>query len=86
MVMRSTSNVFGQLRGFVNDARTEFYSHLPSKVGDHLIGAKKELLAAIREIIDTESETIDSQWDAAKERKAGRRASQASNPDTGSDS
>ena len=75
MVMKSSSNILGQLRGFANDARAELFSFIPTSVGDHLAIAKKEVLTAVREVIDEEIRWTDKRWDAAKERKEARKAS-----------
>lgn len=75
MVMKSSSSFLGQLRGFVNDARAELFSFVPTSVGDHLTVAKKEVLAAVREVIDEEIRWTDKRWNMAKERKEARKAS-----------
>ena len=78
MAMKSTSDVLAQVRGVVDDARDELLSMVPTAVGDHLAAVKKELLAAVREVVDEETRRTDSRWESAKARKGSRK----SGPDT----
>ena len=78
MTLKSPSSFLGQLRGLANDIHAEMVSYVPTAVGDHLTAAKREVLAAAREVINEEIRWTDKRWEAAKERKAARKASRPS--------
>jgi len=62
------------IRSWLNDVHAEVLSYVPTEVGNHLTAAKKELLAAARAVIDEEIRWSDKRWDAAKAKKAARKA------------
>jgi len=65
---------YSHLASWLNDVRAEVLSHVPREVGDHLSAAKKELLAVARSVVDEEIRSTDKRWEAAKAKKAERKA------------
>jgi len=65
------------MASWLNDVRAEVLSYVPTQMGDHLTAAKKELLAAARVVIDEEIRWSDKRWEAAKAKKAERKARDA---------
>lgn len=86
MTLKSPSSFLGQLRGLANDIHAEVLSYVPTAVGDHLTAAKREVLAAAREVINEEMRWTDKRWEAAKERKASRKTSRPSESAAATDS
>lgn len=60
------------LRRFVNDLIDEGMAFLPTAVAAHLTTSKKELLLAIRALVDEELKWSDVHLDRARELKAKR--------------
>ncbi len=60
------------LRRFVNDLIDEGMASLPTSVAEHLTNSKKELLLAIRALVDEELKWSDIHLARARELKAKR--------------
>lgn len=86
MVTKSGFSMLTQLREHANETRAELLSLVPTSVGNHLATAKKEFLTAVREVIDEEIKWTDRRWDAAKERKAAKKAARGATSSDGSSS
>ena len=65
------------LRGLVNDVIDEGMASLPTAVAQHLTNSKKELLLAIRALLDEELKWSDVHLARAKELKAKRSQARA---------
>ena len=68
---------------WLNDVRAEMLSCVPTEVGNHLAAARKELLAAARSVIDEEIRWTDRRWEAARTKKAERKARVSEEPAEG---
>lgn len=62
----------GMLRKAVNDLIDESLASLPTAVAQHLTNSKKELLLAVRALLDEELKWSDIHLARAKELKAKR--------------
>ncbi len=60
------------LRRLVNEAIDESLAFLPSAVAEHLTNSKKELLLAVRALVDEELKWSDIHLARARELKAKR--------------
>jgi hypothetical protein len=65
------------LRGLVNDVIDQGMALLPTAVAQHLTNSKKELLLAIRALLDEELKWSDIHLARAKELKAKRSQARA---------
>jgi hypothetical protein len=65
------------LRGLVNDVIDQSMASLPTAVAQHLTNSKKELLLAIRALLDEELKWSDIHLARAKELKAKRSQARA---------
>lgn len=65
------------LRRFVNDLIDEGMASLPTSVAEHLTNSKKELLLAIRALVDEELKWSDIHLARARELKAKRHQARA---------
>jgi hypothetical protein len=67
-----TSPKLDDLRAFANEAHARILSFVPTKIGDHLTAAKKEILSAVKVAIDEEMKWTDRRWENAKDMKDKR--------------
>ena len=72
---------FPDLRVIANETHARILSLVPTAVGNHLTAAKKEMLSAVKLVIDEEMKWTDKRWENAQAIKAERKQAASAEKD-----